>query len=243
MNAPIIYPVGDSAVMGYVTQTLRWHGITVVDSPNRDVTHVLLSMPNSIFPEEISKQLPSHVTVIGGNLNLPDYRCLDLLKNDFYLSKNAMITAHVAITIASQHSPIVLNHCPVLILGWGRIGKCLMKLLQGLGADVTVATRKISDRSMIEALGCQSADIHELSYLLRRYRIIFNTVPHPILDAEQCNNCRKDCIKIELASKSGITAADVISARGLPGKYAPESSGRLIAQTIRRLLAQEEEIK
>lgn len=243
MNEPIIYPVGNSSVMEYAAQALQWHGMTVVGVPNPDVTHVLLPMPHNIFPKEIAAQLSPHVTVIGGNLNLPGYRCLDLLKDDFYLSQNAMITAHVAITIASQHSPFVLNRCPVLILGWGRIGKCLMKLLQGLGADVTVAVRKPPDRSMIEALGCQSADIHSLSHLLRRYRILFNTVPSPILDGEQCANCRKDCIKIELASQTGIAAADVITARGLPGKYAPESSGRLIAQSILRLLAQEEEIK
>lgn len=47
-------------------------------------------------------------------------------------------------------------------------------------------------------------------------------------------------MKIDLASKPGIGGTDVLWARGLPGKFAPESAGKLIAQTILRLLKEEE---
>ena len=45
---------------------------------------------------------------------------------------------------------------------------------------------------------------------------------------------------IDLASKLGIEAEDVIWARGLPGKDAPETSGDLIARTVIRLTAKKE---
>ena len=61
--------------------------------------------------------------------------------------------------------------------------------------------------------------------------LIFNTVPEMVLSADQLSACR-NCVKIDLASKPGIGGKDVVIGRGLPGKYAPESSGRLIAQTI-----------
>ena len=47
------------------------------------------------------------------------------------------------------------------------------------------------------------------------------------------------CIKIDLASAKGIAGDDVIWARGLPGIHAPESSGRLIAETFVRKLQEE----
>ena len=50
----------------------------------------------------------------------------------------------------------------------------------------------------------------------------------------------KTAIKIDLASCPGMDAPDVIWARGLPGKDAPETSGELIARTILRLLYNKE---
>ena len=44
---------------------------------------------------------------------------------------------------------------------------------------------------------------------------------------------------IDLASEPGMQGKSVIPARGLPGKYAPESSGKLIADTILRVLKEE----
>lgn len=234
MNEPIIYPFGDSDVIGYAAEALRWRGIAVVHAPAPEVTHLLLPISQRTLPEDIGK-LSKDVTVIGGDLD-SNYRHINLLQDEQYLSRNAMITAHIALTLAAQHMPIIFDGCPTLILGWGRIGKCLMKLLGGLGAEVTVAARKDADRSIVNALGCHSVDISGLSHSLRRYRLIINTVPYPVIGKEQLTNCRQDCFKMDLATQRGIEGTDVLHARGLPGKYAPESTGRLIAQTVHRHL-------
>ena len=52
-------------------------------------------------------------------------------------------------------------------------------------------------------------------------------------------HCLEDCVKIDLASKPGIEDEDVIIARGLPGIHFPESSGKLIADTLLRLCQEE----
>lgn len=49
----------------------------------------------------------------------------------------------------------------------------------------------------------------------------------------------RNCLKIELASLPGIAGDDVIPARGLPGIYVPESSGKLIADTLLHRLQEE----
>ena len=228
MTKPLIFPMGDTPVMGYAATFLQELGLAVADAPSPDVTHVLLPIP--LKP---TMPLSPSVTVIGGNLDAFRQPHMDLLKDELYLSQNAMITAQVAVNLAVTSLPIILEGCPTLILGWGRIGKCLMQLLKVLGADVTVAARKPSDRGMICALGCTAADISMADSLAHRYRLIFNTVPYPVMNTA---NCRQDCVKIELASTQGLMGDDILQARGLPGKYAPESSGRLIAETIHRLL-------
>jgi len=236
MNEPIIYPATDTPVLRWATDTLRSHGIAIADAPAPNVTHLLLPIPTRTDYHPLLRELPPNVTLIGGGLDVPS---MDLLKDEIYLAKNAMITAHVALTLAAQSLPITLAECPVLILGFGRIGKCLARLLQATGACVTVAARKIQDRAMAQALGYGAVNIQELSHILCRYRIIMNTVPYPVLSLAQQTHCRPDCVKLELASTPGIEG-DAIQARGLPGKYAPESSGRLIGQTILRLLAETE---
>ena len=75
---------------------------------------------------------------------------------------------------------------------------------------------------------------------MNEYRLIFNTVPAPVLSREQTAHCRENCLKIDLASEKGIAGEDVVWARGLPGTDAPESSGKLIAETVLRLMEQKE---
>ena len=70
----------------------------------------------------------------------------------------------------------------VLITGFGRITKVLVKILVGLGADVTVAARKYSDISWAEIYGCKGIHISQLNENISKFNAIFNTVPALIFD-------------------------------------------------------------
>ena len=246
MNDWVFYSPESTPAIVYALRELELRGVTVTHSPSSHVTHLLLGTPCRIPNEalkNILNELPNSVHILGGNLRYPalsGFTCTDLLEDPVYLARNAMITAHCAIKLAAGALPVIWESCPVLVIGWGRIGKCLCRQLQSNGAAVSVAARNPADRAMAEALGYGSEDTKNLDYILRRYRVIFNTVPSPILSAEQLSNCRTGCLKYELASQPGLVGEDIIDARGLPGKYAPESSGRLIARSILRLSAQKE---
>lgn len=252
LNNAILYTAGNTAALEMARRQLRDRGVSVVDAPAPDVTHLLLPVPSFEADGRIKgggilahilADLPENITVIGGNLQHPSlagYKTVDLLQQESYLAQNAAITADCAIRILGQNLPAVFRGCSVLIIGWGRIGKCLAAQLQALGANVTVATRKESDRALLRALGFCAEDTAQLMQNLSRYRVIFNTAPFPVLNKEQLQFCRPDCIFIDLASKLGIDSNRVIWARGLPGKDAPESSGLLIAKSVILLLAQKE---
>lgn len=173
-------------------------------------------------------------TIIGGNLDFLNgcVSRIDLLKDPFYLADNAAITAEAALGMILSHLHCAVTEAEILILGWGRIGKCLTHQLKHLNAPLTVFARKPEDRAMLRALGYHPVTEEELPSLLPRFRCVVNTAPAPILSAEQGNLLRPDCCKLDLASVRSIPGAGVIHARGLPAKYKPESAGSLIARTI-----------
>lgn len=244
MRKTIIYAAGNTSALQFACDFLQQHGSQIAAQPEPDVTHLLLPVPSFESDgriksggvlEHILADLPERVTVIGGNLSHPalrDYKKIDLLQDPAYLAQNAAITADCAIRVAAANLRITLRNCPVLVIGWGRIGKCLSQILQAVGCQVSVAARKEADRCLAQALGCEVTSISSLHASLPRYRVIFNTVPSPVLNRVQLDTCHPACVKIELASQPGLAGSDVIQAKGLPGKYASESSGLLIGKTV-----------
>lgn len=241
----LVYPVGNTEACRYASVFLKQAGVGLVDHPAPEVTHLLLDVPSFGADgrlrgggelKRILEMLPSDIVVVGGNLMHPaleGYQVIDLLKDAQYLAVNAAITADCALQVAAPLLTTTFADSPALIIGWGRIGKCLGQLLRAVGADVTIAARKETDRAMIRALGFAAVDTGGISDLLSKYRLLFNTVPELILHKGELRGCR-NCVKIDLASKPGINGDDVVWARGLPGIHAPESSGRLIAETFLR---------
>lgn len=245
MDNFLLYPIGSSDGCRYATQFLQRAGLPCTDHPAPEITHLMLDIPSFDTDgnlrdgsnlRELLRMLPKTVAVIGGNLDhglLENYRKIDLLKDPTFLAKNAAITAECALRAAAPHLKTTFADSPALILGWGRIGKCLAKLLRALGCSVTVAARKEHDRAMLTALGYGAVDFSQISQTLHNCSILFNTVPDVPLHKDVLD-AWKTGIAIDLASLPGMQGTSVIPARGLPGKYAPESSGRLIAKSILR---------
>lgn len=246
MKHTLIYPIGTTQSCRYASKKLKHMGFSIIDHPAPEVTHLLLDIPSFRSDgrlrsgEDLSKQLsmlPQNVTVAGGNLDFPvlsQFSKLDFLKDPDYLARNAAITADCALKTAVSLIQTTLADTPTLILGWGRIGKCLAQLLKSLGCRITVAARKATDRALLNALGYEALSFESLPDHLPRFRLLYNTVPSPVLSEQQLSFCQ-NCVKIELASRDGLDGEDIIIARGLPGQLAPESSGHLIADTFYRL--------
>lgn len=246
LNDRVYYIQGGAPALSYTGRELVMRGFTVAESPSKAVTHFISGVPCRLDRSELTavlKKLPKDVRIFGGFLDRPElegYSCVDLLKDEEYLAQNAAITAHCALRMALEQIPVTLQHCPVLILGWGRIGKCLAQLLNALGADVVVAVRKADQRAMIRALGYEAEMLPLPEYILPRFRVIFNTVPSPVVSTEALEHCRPDCVKIELASSPGMAGNGILDGRSLPGRLAAETSGKLIARTVLRLCARKE---
>ena len=145
-----IYCLPGNAAVGFAGKFLEASGMSVAREMTPWVTHLLCPVPTRVTIEA-----PAGVTVIGGNIA----RGIDLLKDPFYLAENAAITARCAISLIDME----LKGLSVLVLGWGRIGKCLGKFLTEAGAEVTIAARKAEDVAMIRALGHEGIFIKDAS--------------------------------------------------------------------------------
>lgn len=223
-----------TGAMKYASEILKNEGFHLLDLPEPDAAHLLLPVPSfphgSGYLDPILRDLPKKVRVYGGFLNVPPligYERVDFLADPYYLAQNAAITAACTIDVIENILSQDVGGHSVLILGWGRIGKCLGKLLQSKGAHVTIAARKDSDLAMIEALGYHSVPLNCLEL---DSQFIINTIPAMVL-----SKVPSDVYAIELASKPGMVGNNIISARGLPGKMRPAQSGKLIAETFMRL--------
>ena len=251
MDGITFFLSGDTSALRYAGEFLSTKGLPIVSSPSPKVTHLLLPVPSldgkglvrgGGAPEAILSQLSDHVVVMGGYLSHPafqNYTKFDFLQDACYLAENAAITADCALPILGKHLPVIFAGCPILIVGWGRIGKCLAARLKALNADVTVAARKESDRAALISLGYNAIAPEALNHILPQCRAVVNTAPAPVIGREQAALCPKGCVFLDLASSPGICCEGVLWERGLPNRDAPESSGKLIAQTALRLCQKE----
>ena len=172
---------------------------------------------------------------------------------DYFLSeplqiKNAYLTAEAAVSIAMNSLNKRLGEARFAITGSGRISRFLAHILRRLGASVTVAARNAESLTYFALDGCDTLLIRNdddgaekwYSTLQKGYDIIFNTVPAWLFDRKFLEGADKNLLIIELASSPGGVdvcaarelCANVMWAPSLPGKYAPQSAGRIISECV-----------
>lgn len=165
---------------------------------------------------------------------------IDYGKREDFITANAVPTAEGAIGIALREMKQTLWDSNCLVLGYGRIGKVLSQRLHPLCRRVTVAARKPQDISMIAATGYQAVDYSSWTDALKTADVVFNTVPSMLLSADVLRLLPSDALIVDLASRPGGTDFKAAEKRGiktvwalsLPGKTAPDSAGKIIADSI-----------
>lgn len=250
--------------MDWVARTLQQAGCRVAtygvpqwtdfDSPARAVEGAdgvvlpvvpdgTLPLPDGALPlTDLWPMLRPGTLVFGGKLPAAfpgRLRAMDYCASETVAVQNAVPTSEGAIQIAMERLPVTLHGSPVLVIGFGRIGKVLARQLRGLGAKVTVAARKAADRALAEAMGYRSDETGVYGSGLD-YVCIFNTVPAPVLSGAQLVRTGPDCLLLDLASGAGGVDFDAcrtlgrqsIHALSLPGKAAPAAAGEIIGKFV-----------
>lgn len=211
----------------------------------------------SIALDSLMESLAEKSLVIGGRITDflfesakgKNIRIIDYFLSEEFQIKNAYTTAEAALSVAMNNLRKNIRGARFAITGFGRIGRSLAGLLQRLGAKVCVLARRDSELCWAQLLGADTVklDCEGIKSLQKGYDIIFNTVPEWIFFESFLINMDKKTKLIDLASAPGGVdvssakrlGASVLWASSLPGKYAPESAGELIADCVGEILAKE----
>ena len=235
MGRILFYRAGTTEACRYAQAALSAEGILFEDAPGASVTDVLLDVPSFLKDgilrsgedfEKLRNSLSPSAHFWGGKLP-ESLNGTDLLENPCYLTENAGITADCALRLASPMLQKTWQDSRILVIGWGRIGKQLAKLLKALGASVSVCARSAPDRALLQGFGYEAKKPEGLD--ANGFDILFNTAPATVLEEDAFRGCP---VPIDLSSIEALPGSRVIRARGLPGIHAPITSGSLIAKTI-----------
>ncbi|MDQ7794560.1 MAG: dipicolinate synthase subunit DpsA [bacterium] len=171
---------------------------------------------------------------------------VELADDDEMAILNSVPTAEGALQLAMELSPLTIHGSTSAVLGMGRTGLTLARLLAALGSRTLALARKAADRARAFALGHEPLPFSQLAAIAGRLDFLFNTVPAPVVGRGILASLPDAAVVIDLASAPGgvdfAAATDLgrtaVLAPGLPGKVAPVSAGRLLAGVVTRHLAE-----
>lgn len=225
--------------------------ITVSSKERRDKILVLLPIPASAaLLKRLKESLtPQHI-VLGGNLpkeftsfcKKQEITYIDYFKYPAIAIENAVATAEGAICQAIESSDLNLHQSEVLVIGFGKCGEILADKLSGLKCRVSISTRDAVAKARAKAYGYQL--LTTPSY--KKFDILFNTAPALVIDASVIDQLRDDTVIIDIASKPGGTDFNYCAKKGIiakhcpgiPGKYSPKTSARILYEQIQEKLAE-----
>lgn len=176
-----------------------------------------------------------------------DIKYFDLMKEENVAILNAIPTAEGAIFEAIKNTDTTICGSNCLVMGYGRIGKILSKMLKGIGANVYCEARKEKDLAFIQAMGYNKVNINNLDDVLPNMDYIFNTIPVVLLNESKLKLLKEDALIIDLASnpggvdfeKASKLGVNVVWSLSLPSKIAPKTAACYLKDAIDKIIKEE----
>ncbi|TBL77780.1 dipicolinate synthase subunit DpsA [Paenibacillus thalictri] len=172
---------------------------------------------------------------------------VELFDRDDVAIYNSIPTAEGAIMMAIQNTDITIHGSLSMVLGFGRTGVTVARSLQGLGAVVKVGVNRPEYYARALEMGFKPFYTKDLYEHVAGIDLLFNTIPSMIVTAQIIANIPHRALIIDLASKPGGTdfrfaekrGVKAMLAPGLPGIVAPKTAGRIMADTLTRLILED----
>ena len=245
---------------GFNSKVYLHFNIEEIDEEIREAKVISLPIPvsndgiylkmqeKSVLINDIIEMTNSDCVIVGGKFTNQikdkyaiNRTIIDYMEIEPFQIQNALLSAEGAIHYAKQKFEKSIHGANIAIFGCGRIGKILAYLLRSQGATVTVIARCDINLTWSKLIGLNTLKIAAKNKLMiKKYDIIFNTIPYRIMDEEFAMSVDPNTLIIDLASSPyGIDDQLVkeynlkyFRELGIPGRYAPVSAGEIIAKTI-----------
>ncbi len=173
--------------------------------------------------------------------------CIYMMKDKNVIVENAIPTVEGIIADVILNTEHTVDKSNVLVFGYGNIGKVLVKYLDLLGANVTVAIIEENDKKVLDHIGFNnfySNNISDLINSIGNVDVIINTVPSTVIDNSLIKYINKDAYVLDVASHPHGIDREVLDEffiknklyLGIPGKVAPKTSGKILSKKINNVL-------
>ncbi|HBV87316.1 dipicolinate synthase subunit DpsA [Desulfosporosinus sp.] len=205
-----------------------------------------------VLNKKVLEAIPAQVPLVIGfarpdlksEANNLGIKLVETSRLDELVILNSIPSAEGAIQMAMEATTITIHGSNSFVLGLGRCGWTLAHMLKGIGARVTGVARKPSDLARAVEMGLHAVDFANLKDEIGHAEIIFNTVPHQVLDRLMLEKVTPDAVIVDLASRPGGTDFEyaqnlgikALLAPGLPGTVAPKTAGRILAHIYPQLI-------
>lgn len=199
--------------------------------------------------EEFCKRLKPEQTVFCGNISPEAFPCkaFSYYYNEDFLVKNSRLTAQGVLRIVLESINTDLRTISAAVIGYGRCGKEICKLLKLNGIDVTSFSRRVQTLTAAQIDGMKTEKIIDINNRLSSFDIIINTVPCNIIEKSGLKSLTQRNLYIEIASKPYGFDTDstdksdfrYVLAQSLPGKFTPVSAGINIAEAVVGILKED----
>lgn len=217
--------------------------VTLLPVPTtRDGKNIFCPQTNKLIPLGIINRTKKNALVLSCGYQFKDINCIDYLKLDSFCYLNAVPTAEGAIARAISDTPFCLWQSRVLVIGCGRVAKILIDRLNALKCNLTVSARSSRDFAFLDALNIKHIYTNSVAKYADKFDIIFNTIDVTLFNEyTTLKNCylydlsTKGCLDFEKAKENNVKAAKL---PGIPGKIAPLTAGKIIAQTTHQLIGE-----
>lgn len=245
-------------IVNTVDEAMRDSEVIIFPLPGTNqegmVRAVYADTPLQLSEEAIRKAADNALIIIGSARPMLkdwcrkyNYHLLEIAEIDELAILNSIPSAEGALQIAMEETDITIHGSKTCVIGFGRVAITLARILKAMGADVTVVARNKGQLARAYEMGCHCTDFPGLRRVMNHVDIVFNTVPSLVLDAEVLEHARQSALIVDLASQPGGTDFEAankygikaILAPGLPGKVAPRSAGKIMADVIPSLIIRE----
>jgi len=192
--------------------------------------------------EMMNSCLGSENIVFCGNVSADIFACraFSYYENEDFLLKNSFLTAQGVLKIILENIKTDLRCVSVAVIGYGRCGREICRLLKNAGFNVTSFSRRSETLRLSEAEKIKAENCTALNEKISSFDITVNTVPANIIEKKTLQRLGADKLYIEVASAPyGISPEQAkkckfryIHAKGLPGRFTPVRAGQNIADTV-----------
>ena len=164
----------------------------------------------------------------------------DVSGDEEFLDENAIITAIGTLEYLFCNFDLVPSDMHIGIIGYGRIGRHLARMLLFLGAKIRIYTSKNLTRVELGERGVERREINYGAPMLDdlgNLDVLINTAPTPLGACFADGRIPKGLCVIELASGDNFRGVDgVVRLPSVPEKSYPISAGRAYFHAIQKYM-------